>query len=388
MQESHLRLDPPVRTAPAPGADPGVRWRGAFVPADGGDEAPIGFAFTYPDGAPLPASPRPFLLAALVPAMRVGAPLRIPRPVDATTLANLMEWQEAFACWRPHLRPVPLRAEVDPTPVPSPHLGGALAAFSGGADSCFTVVRHTTAPPEATYRRTALVAGVLVHGFEIALERAGEFAGAWQSARTCLDAFGLRAFRLRTDVRALEARFGCDWETETHGIAVAAALACYEPLATHLVVPSTYGYPRAVTPWGSNPTTDPLLGSAAVPLWHDGSAFTRVEKVLAIASHEVVRRTLRVCWEGGRLDRNCGHCFKCIVTQAAFWLAGFADVPAFPDRCTLDEVAALPTTLASRADIVRDLHATALARAHADLAHALGRALAPPPAPRRRWFAR
>lgn len=381
MQESRLHLDAPVRDAD------GVRWSGAFVPA-GGDAAPIAFAFTYPDAAPLPTSPRPFLLAALVPAMRVGAPLRIPWPVDAVTLENLMEWQEAFACWRPRLRPVPLRADVDVAPVAPRHLRGAVTAFSGGADSCFTVVRHTTADPDVAHRRTRLVAGVLVHGFEIALDRDAEFAGAWRSASACLAAFGLRTFRLRTNVRDLESRFDCDWETETHGLAIAAALACYEPLATRLLVPSTYGYARAVVPWASNPTTDPLLGSAAVPLWHDGSAFTRVDKILAIAPHAAVRRTLRVCWEGPRLDRNCGHCFKCVVTQAALRLAGFPDVPAFPDSCTLDEVAALPTTLPSRADLVRLLRDAAATRGDADLAGALDQALAPPPAPRRRWFAR
>lgn len=368
--ESRLRIAPARRDGAA------VTWSATLRAPDGRD-APITFTFAWPgDDTPAPAA-RPFLLAALVPAMRVGVPLRVPLPVDAVTLANLMEWQDAMASWRPQaLRPVPIRCDVDGAPA-APARAAAITAFSGGVDSTFTVVRNVTGGDATPGRVGPLSAGLLVHGFEIGLARDVEFAGAWERARACLAAFDLTAHQMRTDVRGLESVFGCDWEKETHGIWLAAALACYEARFARLVIPSTYPYPWLRFPWGSNPVTDPLLASATTPVWHDGSAYSKLGKVRAIASHDVVRHTVRVCWEGGRLDRNCGRCFKCVATQVCFWLAGVDAPPAFDPPCDLDDVARLPLRTPQNRWLVEQCRDEAERQGRHALAGALARALAP-----------
>ena len=39
---------------------------------------------------------------------------------------------------------------------------------------------------------------------------------------------------------------------------------------------------------------------------------------------------------------NCGHCFKCVVTQACFWLNGVDAPGAFESPASVDELSGLP----------------------------------------------
>jgi hypothetical protein len=316
-----------------------VRWVGSL--AGSGHAAEVSFTFTCPDPAGFEPTGRTFLLAFLVPAMRLGQPLVIEGPVDDGTLAGLMEWQEATVSWHPDLRVVPIRAEAA-RHRPVPDGAGGITAFSGGVDSCFTVVRHTAEHDDATgpaYRAGPLDAALMVHGFDIPVGELDVFESAFARSRRILDSAGVTAYRLQTDLRSLEAPFGCDWSAVAHGIWLVASLSCLEQWVGHTLVPSSFPYDRAELPWGSNPMTDPLLAAGDRPLWHDGAAHLKLSKVGAIAHHPGVQRDLRVCWEGFPQDRNCGRCFKCMTTQACFWLHGVEDPACFHDPCTEDDLA-------------------------------------------------
>jgi len=328
-----------------------------------------------------PRSARPFLLAFLLPAMRVGAPLVLDTPVDRSTLENLLEWQAVWARWRPRrLQVVPILAPEPsdgPVPLLPPAVSGrgAITGFSGGVDSCFSAWRHTR--PEApgrSERRIRLGAGLTVHGFDIPLDQPETFDRARERSRALLSAFGLEAFWLRTDVRRLEGAFGCAWETEAHGLWLAAALACLEPWYEGSVIPSSYAYECLRLPWGSNPIGDPLLGSEDRPCRHDGASHTKLDKVRAMAADPAVAGSVRVCWEGAQLDRNCGRCFKCITTQVCFWLSGVAQPAAFPTRCGLDDVALLPVKNMQNDYLVAQIEAEARAQGWRPLARALQKA--------------
>jgi len=332
------------------------------------------FEYTCPDTAEVRPAMRPFLLAALVPAMHAGLPLQLDGPLDPVTYANLMEWQAAYSDWRPRqLRVVPILSQPEAvSPSTSQKAGGALTAFSGGVDSCFTVHQQTRpACPDDVYRRIPLRAGLMVHGFDIPLEQGAVFESAWQNSVAILAVFGLQAFRLRTNLRTVGRACGCDWETEGHGIWLAAALACLEPWFDGLVIPSSYPYSRLILPWGSNPVTDPLLGGAQTPCWHDGAGHNKLTKVLALAADPTIAARVRVCWQGRQLDRNCGHCFKCIATQICFWLAGVPRPAAFPSPCTLAEVARVPVKNQPNDFLLEVLESRARSQGWPDLASAL-----------------
>ena len=353
-----------------------VRWEGELRLSAGGFHR-IYFEFSTPDDRPYPARARPFLLAFLLPAMQTGAPLELDLPVDAVTRNLLMEWQEAMAAWEPQtLKVVPIIAPAEPEPELTRHQPGALTVFSGGVDSNFTVWRHSRRQKTPLFWTTPLRAGLMIHGFDIPFSQVDVFERAWQHSRALLGAAGLQAFRLETNLRSLDRLPGCEWTLNSHGIWLAAALACFEPWFDQMLIPSSFPYPTMIFPWGSNPVTDPLFSSATTRYWHDGAAHSKLAKVLAIASEPVVQQHLRVCWEGQLLDRNCGKCFKCVTTQICFQLAGVEHPGAFPVSCTLDEVAHLPVKNPANGWLLRAMSIEARRQGREAIARALDQALA------------
>lgn len=252
-------------------------------------------------------------------------------------------------------------------------------AFSGGLDSCFSAVRHrpglTPGGDPATYRQTSAAAGAMVHGFDIPLAEPQAFRAAFDRSAAILRALDMEPLWVRTDVRSLEARFGLSWETAGHGIWLVAALACLEEGFDNLVVPSTFSYDQQQLPWGSNPLTDPLLGSDTVSVWHDGAAHGRLAKARAVASSDPVLHGLRVCWEGEQHDRNCGHCYKCLTTQACFWLAGVDELPCFDLPGSPADLAGVAFRSPFQLRLAHDLRAEAQRVGRPDVADAIDAAL-------------
>jgi hypothetical protein len=93
---------------------------------------------------------------------------------------------------------------------------------------------------------------------------------------------------------------------------------------------------------GSTPLTDPLLGSDAFSVRHDGAAASRIEKVALVAEWPQALQNLRVCWEGPNKGRNCGRCEKCIRTILDFRVAGLALPPCFEQDVTLEQIRTVP----------------------------------------------
>lgn len=367
MSVTGIGFDDPIR------AEDHVHWTG-WMEADG-ERKTVTVTFTCPEPAEFVPSVRPFLLAFLVPAMIAGDPVHLVGPIDPGTAAGVAEWQEAMASLHRGLRPVPVTATRRSEARPPARTGG-ITAFSGGVDSCFTAVRGRRGTRDRPHRDAELTAGLMVHGFDIDASDASTFGSAFARSRRILRGVGLDAFALRTDVRRLEAETGCDWEAHGHGIWLAFALSCLEQWFDRTVIPSTYPYDQLRPRWASNPLTDPLLGSATRPVWHDGAAFDKLDKVAALVDCPPVVDNLRVCWQGDALDRNCGRCFKCVVTQACFWIEGVGAPGAFPDAASIDDLAAVALTDAYKVRLGRRMIERSFGRGRPDLAEALTRALA------------
>lgn len=352
-----------------------VLWAGEME-RPGGETNSVYFNFTCPDPAAFVPRLRPFLLAFLVPAMRVGYPLQLEQPIDQTTLDNLMEWQATMACWLPgKLRVVPIRCPIEPEPPKVIAQPRALTAFSGGVDSCYTAYCHTVAEHTGEYRRTQLGAGLMVHGFDIPEQQAAVFDSAFQRSKQILDSLGIEAFQMRTNLKSLTTVFECDWGCETHGIWLAATLACLEPFFAKVLIPSSYPFTALRLPWGSNPITDALFASGATPVWHDGAAHHRLAKVSAMAQHAGIQQGLRVCWQGSQLDRNCDRCFKCLATLACYRLNGVHQPECYENPCQIQNIARLALRTPSNRALFRVLHTEARRQRDNELVRALGKAL-------------
>lgn len=322
-------------------SDTAVRATAVLRFADGAEHRATFVVHAVPGDERPPAAPthRAALLSLLPVALRNGVDVHVRGAVDDVTLANLREWQHILARWVPErFRAVAITADSTVVDAAPPRFEGGVTAFSGGLDSAFALLRRG---PDGERRANTLAAGMMVHGFDVPLDRPDVFASARARSEAMASAAGAHLRVVETDIMRLlddaDLRFG----EEVHGIWLAAALACVEADYDHSVIPSSYPYQRPKVPWGSTPTGDNLLGSRHRPVRHDGAGFDKFDKVRGIAGESVALKHLRVCWAGAEKDRNCGHCWKCSVTQVALWLNGAPDPACFHEPCTLDELRTL-----------------------------------------------
>ena len=297
----------------------------------------VSFEFNCPNPAEAKLRARPFVLAFLPMAMRLGLPLRCEHPIDQTTHDQLRAWQSCFAAW------LPLRMQIVDLQIPVANEvkarvgGGAITAFSGGADSCFTVMRHAGKKSPGLHH-TALTAGLMIHGFDIKPSAQTAYNEALETSRTILSSYHLDTYSLWTNIRERRGRPKLCWERETHGIWLGACLSCLEPWFDVTVIPSSFSHDRTHNPWGSNPQTDTLLGSKNTMLVHDSFEFSKPAKLQQIANVAIVTDHMRTCYDNNESGHNCGHCLKCSSTQVVLELSGCPKPKAFPERYTLTDI--------------------------------------------------
>jgi hypothetical protein len=258
----------------------------------------------------------PFVLAAIFLAMRENTDLVIHGNVSRSLLRNLEEFQSAWTCWLPkRYARIEVRADSELESSTTSPPERAIAAFSGGVDSSFTAFRYKTSSGNAL--RGDLRAAIMVHGFDIPLDQVDTFSRAAERSQSMLDSLKIEFIPVATNFRELK----LDWK-DCFAAAAASCLSLFQGGYRNGLLGSSEPYSSLVLPWGSNPVTDHLLSSESFRIIHDGAGFTRSEKIAEIARWPEAMRYLRVCWQGQRLDRNCGRCEKCIRTILNFRVNG------------------------------------------------------------------
>jgi hypothetical protein len=207
----------------------------------------------------------------------------------------------------------------------------AALFFTGGVDSFCSLLRHPTE-----------ISGLIhVHGFDIPLDDVERYV----KARTWIEAVGrktgIQTVYVATDIRQNDVFCSVNWEI-SHGAALACIAHVLADSFSHVFLASSDVPP----PWGSNEALDPLWSSSRMKLTNDGWNLSRLEKVKFISGSSLVHRHLKVCWENGSSELNCGGCEKCVRTQGQFAVAG-----------TLDRLEVFPSgSLESRIDGISDVH--------------------------------
>ncbi|HEY9604819.1 MAG TPA: hypothetical protein V6C85_24665, partial [Allocoleopsis sp.] len=233
------------------------------------------------------------------------------------------------SAWEPnHYQPIEISAEVEQE-LPASASERAVAAFSGGVDSCFTVFRHRTNRCGRWQRN--LQAGAMIHGMDIPLEEEQEFANAAEKSRKLLSTLGVELIPIATNFRQLPLK----WE-DAFGTGLASCLILLQGGYTTGLIASSFPYQALSFPYGSNPVTDWMLSGNAFQIVHDGAAFPRLEKMREIVNWPEALQNLRVCWEGTPKDRNCCRCEKCIRTILNFRILGVG-LPECFDQDVTDE---------------------------------------------------
>ncbi|HYB66484.1 MAG TPA: hypothetical protein VEC59_14680 [Steroidobacteraceae bacterium] len=261
-----------------------------------------------------------FVNAVIFHAMGSRQDIHVDGRMTRSALLNLALFQEAWCRWKPEVyQPVriePLSITDDPPRAPAQ----SIAAFSGGADAIFTVLRHAGDP-------FALNSVMLVHGFDVPTDRADQFGKLVERAQPLLHRLNLRPRIVRTNLAELRLQ---DWLDSF----LAQLSCCLHNYSHEFRFGLTGGgepYDALVLPWGQNPCTDYLLSGDGFAIVHDGAAFSRTEKIAVIAKDPVATRAIKVCWEAADLSTNCGTCEKCVRTMLNFKAVGI-DRPSCFDR--------------------------------------------------------
>ncbi|MFA9478207.1 hypothetical protein ACERK3_07845 [Phycisphaerales bacterium AB-hyl4] len=266
----------------------------------------------------------PFVVGTLFLAMRYADKLHVHGSVAPSLLKNLGWFQTTWTQWFPNAYH---RVDITADDVSEPTLGerqGAVAAFSGGVDSCFTLYQHhhrrherDNHPPQAA---------LMVHGFDIPIEDRDVFDRAVVGSRRIVESLGLPLLTAHTNFRQIVPA----WE-QSHGAALVMALMLFDEHFDVALLASSWTFnEQGVRPWGSNVMTDKLLGSQSFGVIHDGSRYNRWDKMGALVQWQAFRDNLRVCWEGEQKDRNCCRCEKCVRNILLLRALGCRNLKCFP----------------------------------------------------------
>jgi hypothetical protein len=269
----------------------------------------------------------PFVLAVFQHAMARRCDLIVEgAPVSAGLLPNLDRAQAMLHHWWPsRYRPVAIRAEQAAGQAPA---NATLAAFSGGVDSCYAVLRHGEAMGPAPH--FPIDAAVLVHGFDVRLHHTRVFERAVQKAQRMLAPRRIPLILLSTNIRVTPHI----WNDAVGGM-LAGTLSVLSQGFGRAIVASSHE--RTDVPYGSHRLLDGLYSSDRFEVWHDGARTARLAKVEALASWPEAGDNIRVCWEGRDHSVNCGRCEKCLRTFLAFRVAGQRPA-AFPADVHIEAV--------------------------------------------------
>ncbi len=271
----------------------------------------------------LPANLDHFVLSVLFTAMSAPADLEIHGGVSPSLLRNLTEFQRAWSLWLPDkYHPVELSASSYREL--SRVIGSeVILGFSGGIDSSFTAWHHR--PEQLGEQPMRLVAGIMVHGFDIPINQPDVFARAAQRSRNMLASIGVDLIPVSTNQREQRR----NWD-DSYAAALASCLMLFQGKYNSAYISSAYPYNDLILPCGSNPITDHLLSNDSFQIIHEGAAFSKVEKIRQIIQWPEAMEYLRVCWQGPHLDRNCCRCQKCVTMMLLFRALGKDTLPAFP----------------------------------------------------------
>ncbi len=331
-------------------------------------------------GPVLPQKPMTddFAVLAVFPfAMQRGANIRCEGRVSREQIERLEELQDAWALLHPdRFQKISVVADEE-VELPKPANRDAVVAYSGGLDATFAVHAHRRGL--LGRRQDNLRVAVMIHGFDIRLDRLAAFARAAEIGGNILKGYDVPLTTVRTNWRELRA----PWE-QSFMFGVASVLQQFSGTVSRGVIAADQAYAGEVLGWGSNSVTNPLVGNSGFPIDFTGAGYTRTNKARALRGEHSVLENLRVCYQNPDNAFNCGRCEKCVRTKLNFMVSGAASIPALGEWPTVSEVDRLIVDNPAAINLYRDLLENGDWSGHADLRSAVKRLVSPSDFDRRR----
>ena len=246
----------------------------------------------------------------------------------------------------------------------------AVAFLSGGVDSLHMLMRNRRLynRDDPAYVHEAL----FIHGFDIGKRARDPENGRYRMMLRRLEPvvadLGLRLIQCRTNLRHLPSKPDF-WEHRHNGAGLAAVGHSAVFGSAFLFIGASWPTTHQV-PWGSHPAIDNLFSSQRITVIHDGSRFSRLQKVRDLARWPTGLAALRVCPASAGPRANCGECEKCLRTRLELLAAGIGETEAFGPSVTPSEIwnaAAVLESIGDRVIFYEDLIEPLRARGYHEL---------------------
>src|SRR5262245_33471063 len=197
--------------------------------------------------------------------------IEVDSPLPARFLAGTRQIMEIWRQWNSIRVPIAISSTSLVSDEPQPEEIGCF--FSGGLDSCYSVLKNLNDP-----RQSKISHLIFVDGFDVPIDNLSLAAKVSSRIQRLAGALGLNLIRCSTNSRQLTDLFA-SWGDTQHGGAMAAIGHFLSGRLGRVIVPSSHTYADSF-PWGSHPLVDPLWSTGALEFVHDGCEATRNEKVI------------------------------------------------------------------------------------------------------------
>jgi hypothetical protein len=276
------------------------------------------------------ADGEPFVRALFSYASFCNADVEIATPLSNQTLLGIRRWLSVYTEWFPKTyHSIDVRSEGTLDSVPAGNK--TLFTFSGGADSLYTVYRNHVSGLWSPYK---LSDAVLIHGFDIKLEKEKAFDMVIQQSKSVLEPVGLGLIPVRTNLH----KYNRAWNYEFNTALSAVLMSVGAESDKGLIAGTGRTGAASIIPHGSTPFTDPLLSSSRLEVVNSDWEASRMDKIEALRNWPEGIKYLRVCYSNPDATQNCGRCEKCVRTMMEFYFSTGSVPDAFDQPLTPEAI--------------------------------------------------
>ena len=311
---------------------------GATVTWEEAPRSPVDLVFAAEGDAAEALEPdsNAYLLAVALPAIRHGERrIAIEGAVCPRLTEGLRAASALFESWYGEPRRLPAIEPAAGFRAPHPASPRAACFLSGGVDSLDVLLRNRERLPAnhpGSIRDALHVSRFPYRRDPASAAFSNHRARAASAASTLASTLDVTLTRVESNLVDVEANLAFSGR-EYYSAAYASMAHLFSSSWTSVALASGHHLVEFGLPSGSHPLLDPLYGSGALELRHEGTDRTRLEKIAAIARRPDLLRQVLVCPEAPLPEGeiNCGRCEKCLRTMAELLVAGaLGEAASFP----------------------------------------------------------
>jgi hypothetical protein len=242
--------------------------------------------------------------------MKTGEDIEIDGFVSPTLLKNTEKIMKLVEKWNIGLKKINIKAQAGGKKVTKSKSKKVGVFFSAGVDSFYTYLKN----------KNKITDLIFVHGFDIPLNNKLLFKKINNINTRIAKNEKLNLITVSTNVADIVEKY-LVWDFAHGGALAAVAIFLRNELKTIFI--SGAVKKDKLFPYGTHPELDKLWSSEDQNIVHDGTEYTRLDKVMKkVSKSPLALNYLHVCTQNIKGKYNCSRCFKCLMTMIELECAG------------------------------------------------------------------